>query len=147
MEERTAATRWLGMALGLVVVVAIGAAVGVAMPGVWGRGEPAPVVLEEGAPLVVDKAALRTIDLAEVHEELVPSWVVARGGMRELQLKTLSKALQADRSLVAIAERIGWQDKTHFIRQFRKEYGQTPAAWRRAQARVSEMDQATTVSV
>lgn len=107
MEERTGATRWLGMALGLVSVVAIGAAIRVAMPGVWGGGELAPVVLEEGAPLVVDKAALRTIDLAEVHEELVPSWVVARGGMRELQLKTLSKALRADRSLVAIIERIG----------------------------------------
>lgn len=36
-------------------------------------------------------------------------------------------------SLDEIANRIGWQDKTHFIRQFRKAYGVTPAAWRRQQ--------------
>jgi AraC family transcriptional activator of pobA len=33
--------------------------------------------------------------------------------------------------LDAIAEHVGWKDKTHFIRQFRKAYGVTPAAWRR----------------
>ncbi len=36
-----------------------------------------------------------------------------------------------DESLDAIAERVGWRDKTHFIRQFRKVHGITPAAWRR----------------
>lgn len=30
-----------------------------------------------------------------------------------------------------IAPQIGWQDTTHFIRQFRKIYGMTPAAWRK----------------
>ena len=39
----------------------------------------------------------------------------------------------SDEPLDAIAARVGWQDKTHFIRQFRKEVGQTPAAWRKAQ--------------
>lgn len=38
-----------------------------------------------------------------------------------------------DASLDEIAARVGWQDKTHFIRQFKKVHGQTPAAWRRAQ--------------
>lgn len=38
----------------------------------------------------------------------------------------------SDASLDEIAERVGWQDKTHLIRQFRKENGVTPAAWRRA---------------
>ena len=38
-----------------------------------------------------------------------------------------------DDSLDAVAERVGWQDKTHFIRQFRKAFGVTPAAWRREQ--------------
>lgn len=38
-----------------------------------------------------------------------------------------------DDALDDIAERVGWADKTHFIRQFRKAYGVTPAAWRRAQ--------------
>jgi AraC-like DNA-binding protein len=36
-------------------------------------------------------------------------------------------------SLEAIAEHVGWRDKTHFIRQFKKAYGVTPAAWRRQQ--------------
>jgi len=38
----------------------------------------------------------------------------------------------SDETLDAIAERVGWRDKTHFIRQFRKVHGETPAAWRRA---------------
>lgn len=38
-----------------------------------------------------------------------------------------------DDSLDAIAEHVGWRDKTHFIRQFKKSYGITPAAWRRTQ--------------
>ncbi len=34
-------------------------------------------------------------------------------------------------SLDEITDHVGWQDKTHFIRQFRRTYGTTPAAWRR----------------
>ena len=34
-------------------------------------------------------------------------------------------------SLDEITYHVGWQDKTHFIRQFRKSHGMTPAAWRR----------------
>ncbi len=41
--------------------------------------------------------------------------------------------MHTDASLEEITGRVGWQDKTHFIRQFRKAYGQTPAAWRSAQ--------------
>ena len=36
-----------------------------------------------------------------------------------------------DDSIDAIAEQVGWRDKTHFIRQFKKAHGTTPAAWRR----------------
>ncbi len=43
--------------------------------------------------------------------------------------------LHSDASLEDIAERVGWQDRTHFTRQFRKFYGQTPAAWRREMQR------------
>ena len=38
--------------------------------------------------------------------------------------------LHSDASLEEIAERVGWADRTHFTRQFRKAYGTTPAAWR-----------------
>lgn len=37
-----------------------------------------------------------------------------------------------DDSMEMIAEHVGWKDVTHFIRQFRKAYGKTPAAWRMA---------------
>ena len=43
-----------------------------------------------------------------------------------------SRLVHTDDSLDNIANHVGWQDKTHFIRQFRKAYGATPAAWRRA---------------
>lgn len=35
-----------------------------------------------------------------------------------------------EESLEEIAENVGWKDVTHFIRQFKKEKGITPAAWR-----------------
>lgn len=43
-----------------------------------------------------------------------------------------TRLLHTDASLDEITERSGWADKTHFIRQFKKAFGQTPAAWRRA---------------
>lgn len=43
-----------------------------------------------------------------------------------------SRLAHTEDSLDAIAEHVGWRDKTHFIRQFKKAYGLTPAAWRRA---------------
>lgn len=42
-----------------------------------------------------------------------------------------ARLAHTDDSLDAIADHVGWQDKTHFIRQFRKARGVTPAAWRR----------------
>lgn len=42
-----------------------------------------------------------------------------------------ARLAHTDDSIGQIANHIGWQDKTHFIRQFRRAYGITPAAWRR----------------
>lgn len=42
-----------------------------------------------------------------------------------------NRLIHTDDSLVEVANSVGWQDKTHFIRQFRKAYGATPAAWRK----------------
>ncbi|MFK7990326.1 MAG: helix-turn-helix transcriptional regulator [Sandaracinaceae bacterium] len=44
-----------------------------------------------------------------------------------------SRLAHTNETLQEIAERVGWRDKTHFIRQFRRVHGVTPAAWRRAQ--------------
>lgn len=47
----------------------------------------------------------------------------------------IAKAAQllqhTDKAIDQIAPLIGWQDTTHFIRQFRKIYGVTPAVWRK----------------
>ena len=37
-----------------------------------------------------------------------------------------------DLNLDTITEHVGWADTTHLIRQFKRYYGETPAAWRRA---------------
>ncbi|WP_018690774.1 helix-turn-helix transcriptional regulator [Algicola sagamiensis] len=42
-----------------------------------------------------------------------------------------SRLLHTDEKVDAIAQQVGWQDVTHFIRQFKKAYGMTPAAWRK----------------
>ena len=46
-----------------------------------------------------------------------------------------ARLLHTDDNIELIAAQVGWQDVTHFIRQFRKAYGQTPAAWRKQQAK------------
>lgn len=43
-----------------------------------------------------------------------------------------ARLVHTDDGLDVIAEHVGWADTTHFIRQFKKTYGVTPAAWRRA---------------
>ncbi|KZN47888.1 helix-turn-helix domain-containing protein [Pseudoalteromonas luteoviolacea] len=50
--------------------------------------------------------------------------------------KRLSQAclqlLHTSLPISQLAEQLGWSDTTHFIRQFKKHLGQTPAAWRRS---------------
>ncbi|OCQ19828.1 hypothetical protein A7985_18120 [Pseudoalteromonas luteoviolacea] len=42
-----------------------------------------------------------------------------------------SQLLHTSLPISQLAEQLGWSDTTHFIRQFKKHLGQTPAAWRR----------------
>ncbi|MEP4546173.1 MAG: AraC family transcriptional regulator [Saccharospirillum sp.] len=44
-----------------------------------------------------------------------------------------SRLLHTRAPVAQIAEQVGWQDVTHFIRQFKKHMGMTPGAWRRSQ--------------
>ena len=57
----------------------------------------------------------------------VGAWIAA-GRVAE----AAGRLAHTDDDLDAITERVGWRDKTHLIRQFKKAYGVTPAAWRRA---------------
>ncbi len=43
--------------------------------------------------------------------------------------------VHSEASIEEVAERVGWADRTHFTRQFRKVYGLTPAAWRKQERR------------
>lgn len=56
----------------------------------------------------------------------VGAWLTA-GRIAEAALRLLHTADPVDQ----IGRSVGWRDTTHFIRQFRKAHGQTPAAWRR----------------
>jgi len=42
-----------------------------------------------------------------------------------------SRLLHTNKQIAEIGEDVGWGDVTHFIRQFKKTYGMTPAAWRK----------------
>jgi AraC-like DNA-binding protein len=56
----------------------------------------------------------------------VGEWITA-GRVSE----AAARLAHTDETVDEIAVRVGWQDTTHFIRQFRKAHGVTPAAWRR----------------
>jgi len=44
-----------------------------------------------------------------------------------------SRLLHTKTPISLIVEEIGWNDTTHFIRQFKKAFGDTPASWRKKQ--------------
>lgn len=58
----------------------------------------------------------------------VGTWITSARVAKAAQLLQ-----HTDMPVDQIAPHIGWQDTTHFIRQFRKIYGMTPAAWRKKQ--------------
>lgn len=91
----------------LAAFVVVGAVVGLGGAAIAWRSEvPRPVQIAEGEVLTVDRGALATIDLERVHAELVPAWVVARGGMRGAHLTELRRAVGADANLGAILDRM-----------------------------------------
>ncbi|MFY3743520.1 helix-turn-helix domain-containing protein [Anaeromyxobacter sp. Red801] len=58
----------------------------------------------------------------------VGEWILAQ------RMAEARRRLRAtDGSVEAIAGHVGYADVTHFIRQFRRVHGRTPAQWRRAQ--------------
>jgi AraC-like DNA-binding protein len=44
-----------------------------------------------------------------------------------------TRLLHSGASVAQVAELVGWQDVTHFIRQFKRRFGMTPGAWRKRQ--------------
>ncbi len=88
-----------------------------------------PLSLKEVAAAVHRSPAYVTTCVRKATGQSVGAWISAAKVAEATRW-----LLHTDASLDEITVRIGWQDKTHFIRQFRKAYGQTPAAWRKEQA-------------
>ncbi|WP_394825496.1 helix-turn-helix domain-containing protein [Pendulispora albinea] len=85
-----------------------------------------PISLKDVARAVHRTPAHVTTVLRRVTGFSVGHWI------KEARLREACIRLaHTDDSIVAIAGHIGWKDETHFIRQFRKSIGSTPAAWRR----------------
>ena len=111
----------------------------------------APGTLASDALEVIQRRALEPISLKDVAAALcrtpahVADVVKAQTGHTVGQWLTEARVAEAaarlvhtDDTLLDIAEQVGWKDKTHFIRTFRKAYGITPAAYRRANRRHHE---------
>lgn len=62
----------------------------------------------------------------------VGTWITSARVAKAAQLLQ-----HTDLAVDQIAPQIGWQDTTHFIRQFRKIYGMTPSAWRKKMSAAS----------
>lgn len=85
-----------------------------------------PISLEDVAAAVHRTPAHVTSSVKKATGFTVGQWITS-GRIAE----AAARLAHTDDSLDAIAEHVGWRDKTHFIRQFRKAHGVTPAAWRR----------------
>ncbi|MCF6433951.1 AraC family transcriptional regulator [Pseudoalteromonas sp. MMG022] len=47
-----------------------------------------------------------------------------------------ARLLHTDKPVNTVVYELGWNDTTHFIRQFKKAYGVTPASWRKSQQNI-----------
>lgn len=116
------------------------------------RGEPRAALSDGAGPMVtealtfIQSHSLSNISLSDVAKAVCRSPAHVATSVKQATGYTVGEwirharvheaaawLLHSDASLDEVAAHVGWQDKTHFIRQFKKTYGQTPAAWRRAQ--------------
>lgn len=58
----------------------------------------------------------------------IGQWII-----RNRLTEACSRLLHTQIPINLIVEELGWNDTTHFIRLFKKAYGDTPAAWRKKQ--------------
>ncbi len=89
---------WL-LVLGVSVLFTLGFAL-------WWERPPGIPEIRDGATLTLDREALARVDLASVHEELVPTWVVASGGVKDLHWERLRREAGKDRNLGALLDRM-----------------------------------------
>ena len=87
-----------------------------------------PISLAQVAAAVHRSPAHVAASVKSATGHSVGDWIAA-GRVAE----AAARLTHTDDSLEAIANHVGWKDKTHFIRQFKKLHGATPAAFRRTQ--------------
>jgi len=87
-------------------VVALAAVGSMGLMSRWLDDAPGPVEIAPGQVLKVDREALARVDLERVHSELVPNWVVARGGLRGTHFEQLRREAGHDPNLGAILRRM-----------------------------------------
>jgi len=86
-----------------------------------------PLTVNEVARALGKTPSYVTTALRQATGRSANAWIVS-GRMAEAR----RLLLHADEHIDVVAERVGYADATHFIRMFRREHGQTPAAWRAA---------------
>ena len=92
----------------------------------------------------IQKNSLTAISLKDVasHLNLSPAYLATKVKKstgysvgewinRNRLTHACSRLMHTDEKIDSIAHQVGWADVTHFIRMFKKSYGQTPAAWRK----------------
>lgn len=93
----------------------------------------------------VEKSALKPLSLSDVAQAVARTPAHVATVVRSETGRTVGEWILAQRMAEArrrlrgtdapmdtIAHQVGYADVTHFIRQFRRVHGQTPARWRRA---------------
>lgn len=84
------------------------------------------ISLKDVAKIVHVSPAHLTTKVKEHTGYTVGQWIL------KYKLKIALNLLKnTDQTIEQITERVGWNDATYFIRQFKKAYQITPAAWRR----------------
>ena len=86
-----------------------------------------PLTVNEVARALGKTPSYVTTALRQATGRSANAWIVS-GRMAEAR----RLLLHADEHIDVVAERVGYADATHFIRMFRREHDQTPAAWRAA---------------
>lgn len=92
-----------------------------------------PISLKDVAAAVGRTSAHVTTTVRQATGYSVGEWITA-GRVAEAAIRLT----HTDDSLDQVAQDVGWKDKTHFIRQFRKAHGITPAAYRRRERQTSQ---------
>jgi AraC-like DNA-binding protein len=92
--------------------------------------------LDEPGLCAADVAATVGISVRTLHRAFAAQGAAFAGTLRSLRLARAAALLAQPRldvlTTAEIGRRCGYADASHFVRDFQREHGATPARWRRA---------------